>query len=185
MCDGDNYGRLLAYKFPKDKRILGPQQVETKIDQDRFLSGQLTLWDQHGSRVIRGNVLAIPVDRTVIYVEPIYLQAETAAYPELRLVALMHGDRLSYAESFDKALQGLFEDAETPQKQKDLPNTAADLIEGANQAFSDYLSAMGEKNFAEASQALGRLESYLKSLQQQGAGRQSTNEPDPEATSGR
>ena len=64
MCDGDNYGRFLAYQFPKEKRILGPQQVETKIDQDRFLSGQLTLWDQRGSRVIRGNVLAIPVEKT-------------------------------------------------------------------------------------------------------------------------
>ena len=65
MCDGDNYGRFLVYQFPKEKRVLGPQQVETKIDQDRFLSGQLTLWDQRGSRVIRGNVLAIPVEQTL------------------------------------------------------------------------------------------------------------------------
>jgi uncharacterized membrane protein (UPF0182 family) len=97
LSDGQNYGRLLAYKFPKEKRILGPQQVETKIDQDSFLSGQLTLWDQRGSKVIRGNVLAIPIDNTLLYVEPIYLQAETAAYPELRLVVVMHGDNMSYA----------------------------------------------------------------------------------------
>ncbi|MBD3265271.1 UPF0182 family protein, partial [bacterium] len=81
MCDPENYGRFLAYQFPKEKRILGPQQVETKIDQDSFLSGQLTLWDQRGSNVIRGNVLAIPIEKTLLYVEPIYLQAETAAYP--------------------------------------------------------------------------------------------------------
>jgi len=180
MCDGDNYGRFLAYKFPKDKRILGPQQVETKIDQDRFLSGQLTLWDQRGSRVIRGNVLAIPVDQSVLYVEPIYLQAETAAYPELRLVALMHGDLLSYAESFEKALQGLFEDVVPSQKQKDRARTVADLIQSANKAFGDYLSAMGEKHYSEASRALERLESYLKSLQQ-GTGGQPVTEPDIEA----
>ena len=107
LSDGDNYGRLLAYNFPKDKRMLGPQQVETKIDQDPFLSGQLTLWDQQGSEVIRGNVLAIPVDNSLLYVEPIYLQAETAAYPELRLVAVMYGDQLSYATTFDEAVEGL------------------------------------------------------------------------------
>jgi hypothetical protein len=91
LCDGENYGRFLAYKFPKERRVLGPQQVETKIDQDRFLSGQLTLWDQRGSAVIRGNVLALPIGDTLLYVEPIYLQADTAAYPELRYVVLMHG----------------------------------------------------------------------------------------------
>jgi hypothetical protein len=69
MSDGNNYGRFLAYKFPKEKRVLGPQQVETKIDQDSYLSGQLTLWDQRGSRVIRGNVLAIPIEDTLLYIE--------------------------------------------------------------------------------------------------------------------
>ena len=107
LSDPPNYGRLLAYKFPKEQRVLGPQQVETKIDQDGFLSGQLSLWNQHGSRVIRGNTLVIPIDHSLLYVEPIYLQAEAAAYPELRLVAVMHGDNLSYAKSFDQALQGL------------------------------------------------------------------------------
>jgi uncharacterized membrane protein (UPF0182 family) len=83
LSDGDNHGRFLAYEFPKEKRVLGPQQVETKIDQDRFLSGQLTLWDQRGSAVIRGNVLAIPIGDTLLCVEPIYLQADTAAPPRV------------------------------------------------------------------------------------------------------
>jgi uncharacterized membrane protein (UPF0182 family) len=106
MCDSVNYGRLLAYKFPKEERILGPQQVETKIDQDGFLSAQLSLWNQQGSRVIRGNTLVIPIDNSLLYVEPIYLQAEAAAYPELRLVAVMHGDNLSYAETSTKLFRG-------------------------------------------------------------------------------
>ena len=169
MCDPDNYGQFLAYKFPKEKRMLGPQQVETKIDQDRFLSGQLSLWDQRGSNVIRGNVLAIPVGKTLIYVEPIYLQAETAAYPELRLVAVMHGDTLSYAETFDKALQGLFERSISEQMiSEEMPSaevTSMDqLIQDADQAFNDYLRLLGEKRFQEASAALERLQEALSRL---------------------
>jgi len=170
MCDGENYGRLLAYQFPKDKRILGPQQVETKINQDPYLSAQLTLWDQRGSTVIRGNVLAIPVGPTLLYVEPIYLQAETAAYPELRLVAVMHNDDLSYAETFEQALRGLFEEELTApvgpatQPQRAAPAAMDVLIRQADQAFDDYLRLMGEKKFPEASEALGRLGSALEQL---------------------
>jgi uncharacterized membrane protein (UPF0182 family) len=184
MCDGSNYGRLLAYKFPKEKRVLGPQQVETKIDQDSFLSGQLTLWDQRGSRVIRGNVLAIPIEGTLLYVEPIYLQAETAAYPELRLVAVMHNDDLSYAETFEKALEGLF--TGQPPKAEAARETAPagiklpvdQLIRRANEAFQNYLRFLGEKKFARSSQALEQLESTLQELSQEAgtsaAGQQET-----------
>ena len=168
MCDNDNYGRFLAYKFPKEKRVLGPQQVETKIDQDRFLSGQLSLWDQRGSRVIRGNVLAIPLEKTLLYIEPIYLQAETAAYPELRLVAVMHDDRLSYAETFEQALQGLFKGVPArPEKLGPVEEASLsirELIRSANESFNRYLEAMGNKRFQEATDSLQRLESLLKDL---------------------
>ena len=171
MCDMENYGRFLAYKFPKEKRILGPQQVETKIDQDRFLSGQLTLWDQRGSNVIRGNVLAIPVGNTIIYVEPIYLKAETAAYPELRLVAVMHNDKLSYAESFEKAIRGLFMDVETevgeePEEGEEavMPQTMEQLIQKANSAFNDYIEATGSRDYQQASRSLEELERTLNEL---------------------
>jgi uncharacterized membrane protein (UPF0182 family) len=168
LCDGDNYGRFLAYKFPKEKRVLGTQQVETKIDQDSFLSGQLTLWDQRGSKVIRGNVLAIPVNETIVYVEPIYLQSETAAYPELRLVTVMHNDRLSYAETFDEALEGLFT-GEVIRGDQERPMTLTDtslraLIEQANQAFEDYLDQMQQKKFDEAARSLQKLENALNQL---------------------
>jgi uncharacterized membrane protein (UPF0182 family) len=177
MCDGGNYGRFLAYKFPKEKRVLGPQQVETKIDQDSYLSGQLTLWDQRGSRVIRGNVLAIPIENTLLYVEPIYLQAETAAYPELRLVAVMHNDNLSYAESFEDALAGLFTEAppEEAVAQKETMTAGSrlpidELIRRANDAFQNYLQYLGEKQYAEASHSLERLESTLQELAASGTG---------------
>jgi uncharacterized membrane protein (UPF0182 family) len=169
MCDDENYGRFLAYQFPKEKRVLGTQQVETKIDQDSYLSGQLTLWDQRGSNVIRGNVLAIPVNGTIIYVEPIYLQSETSPYPELRLEAVMHNDNLSYAETFEQALENLFTDTEAslPAVRTDTdaggPDTA-ELIRRANEAFENYLEMTRQKQFREAGNELEQLERALQQL---------------------
>ena len=144
--------------------MLGPQQVETKIDQDPFLSGQLTLWDQQGSEVIRGNVLAIPINDSLLYVEPIYLRAETAAYPELRLVAVMQGDNLSYAPSFDAALLDLV--AGTPQLAPAAGLSMEALAAEAKEAFDDYLAALAERRFQDAAAALERLSEALRQLNQ-------------------
>lgn len=159
LSDGDNYGRFLAYQFPKERRVLGPQQVESKIDQDSYLSAQLSLWDQRGSNVIRGNVLAIPLDDTLLYVEPIYLEAETAAYPELRMVVTMHGDDMSYAESFDEALAGLFSDQ--PQAPGQALPDAGRIGSRANAAFERYLEAHGAGRFDDAADALAELQRLL------------------------
>lgn len=175
MSDPQHYGKFLAYRFPKERQILGPQQVETKIDQDSYLSGQLALWDQRGSRVLRGNVLAIPVEETIIYVEPIYLQAETAAYPELRLVTVMHNDDLSYAPTFEEALRGLFgeqaavaraesRDSGTTDPGEELSTAFEELAKRANQAFEDYIRHTGEKNFEQASASLAALQNALNEL---------------------
>ncbi len=182
MCDPEHYGELLAYHFPKDKRVLGPQQVETKIDQDANLSSQLSLWDQRGSSVLRGNVLAIPVNETLFYVEPIYLQSETAAYPELRLVVIMHNDDIAYAPTFEGALQEILQDTkrsaiareraaageeEGATLQQEAGAVSPELnerIKAANQAFEDYLRYTGEKDFRSASEALRRLEDNLRAL---------------------
>lgn len=183
MSDPENYGEFIAYQFPKEKRVLGPQQVETKIDQNSFLSSQLSLWNQRGSNVIRGNVLAIPVEETIVYVEPIYLESETAAYPELRLVVVMHNDDLSYAETFEEALQGLFGDSVA---EADIPVSAVggilqpepaeteevsqSLIQQANEAFQQYLDLTGQKQFNEAARELERLQKLLQELAQQEEG---------------
>lgn len=173
MSDGENYGRLLAYKFPKERRILGPQQVETRIDQNRYLSERLTLWDQRGSRVIRGNMLAIPVGDTLIYVEPIYIEAEAAAYPELRMVVTAHGDRLSYAENFADALEGLYSEELEPEMAVEDPTPAAaevetstlqELIQEANQAFESYLDLQQQMQFEEASRKMRQLRNTLQEL---------------------
>ncbi len=189
MCDGENYGRFLAYRFPKERRLLGPQQVETKIDQDPNLSGQLTLWDQRGSKVIRGNVLAIPVAGTLMYVEPIYIQAETAAYPELRLVIVMHDDRMSYAETFDNALKGLFREGSPAAATRPgapgrpVKESTARLIERAGTAFDHYLRYTGEKDFDRASDALSELQDALNRLgKRTGREKQDKTTPSPEGT---
>jgi uncharacterized membrane protein (UPF0182 family) len=176
MCDGENYGRFLAYKFPKERRVLGTQQVETKIDQDSYLSGQLTLWDQRGSNVIRGNVLAIPISNTMIYVEPIYLQSETSAYPELRLVAVMQNDHLSYAETFDKALSQLLQQVTGRQQpsQEDIlmapVQDVGQLVRQANNAFENYLQSMQQKDFDAAAEALKNLQESLQQLSESPGG---------------
>jgi len=189
MCDPGDYGNILAYQFPKDKTILGPQQVETKIDQDSYLSGQLTLWDQHGSNVIRGNVLAIPVNNTLFYVEPIYLKAQSAAYPEMRLVVVMHGDNMSYAKTFDEALGNLFSKTTPSRNVAQQENTSTQVgnvsppsdisgqpsmqnqIRNANDAFNNYLKYLGNKKFDEAAKELEKLQQTLQSMSNQGGGK--------------
>ena len=177
MCDGENYGRLLAYQFPKDKRVLGPQQVEAKIDQNSYLSERLALWDQRGSRVIRGNMLAIPVDDTLLYVEPIYIEAESSAFPELRMVVVMHGEDMSYATSFEKALEGLYsEDVEPEEMVEETARqtgaemaTVQELIKEANQAFEQYLNLQQQMEFEKASRKMRKLRDTLKRLSEQAA----------------
>jgi uncharacterized membrane protein (UPF0182 family) len=171
LSDGDNYGRLITYQFPKDKRVIGPQQVDTKIDQDPVLKAQLTLWDQLGSRVIRGNVLAIPVNDTLLYVEPIFIEAETAAYPELRIVAVMHGDTLSFAGTFDQALAGVVgqkpvhKEGERTDSSAGVDQRTARLAREANEAFVEYLRLQGDGRFVEAAGQLERLQRVLRDLE--------------------
>ena len=95
-CDGAHYGTSVVYDFPKTKLVDGPQQIESRIDQNAQLSGQLTLWNQQGSHVRRGSLLVIPSGRALLYAEPIYLQAQQSPMPELRLVVLALQDRLAY-----------------------------------------------------------------------------------------
>src|SRR4030095_15905456 len=109
--DGENYGKLLVYNFPKSRLIDGPVQIEARIDQDPQLSGQFTLWNQQGSRVIRGHLLVIPLGRSLMFVEPVYLQAERSPMPELRLVVLATQEKLGYGQTFGEAMNSLFGEA--------------------------------------------------------------------------
>lgn len=107
--DGENYGQLVNYRFPKQELIFGPLQIEGRIDQDPEISSQITLWSQGGSDVIRGNLLVLPIDNSLIYVEPLYLRAENGQIPELRRVVLASGDTIVMRETLAQALVALFE----------------------------------------------------------------------------
>jgi len=106
--DGPHYGTAVVYNFPKTKLVDGPLQIEARIDQNAQISGQLTLWNQQGSHVRRGNLLVIPTGSALLYAEAIYLQAERSPMPELRLVVLALQDRLAYGTTFEAAMQSLF-----------------------------------------------------------------------------
>ncbi len=113
-CDPGHYGELVLYSFAKGQLVLGPQQIESRIDQDPEISKQLTLWGQRGSRAIRGNMLVIPIEDSILYVEPLYLQAETSALPELKQVIVASGEYVVMRPRLDEALAALFEAAERP-----------------------------------------------------------------------
>ena len=110
-CDFPDYGNLVVYTFPKGVEVLGPRQIEARIDQDTEMSEAMTLWGQRGSRVIRGNLLAIPLfdkeELYIMYVEPVYLQADNASLPEIKRVVVADQEKVVWAETFDKALKKL------------------------------------------------------------------------------
>lgn len=114
--DGAKYGSVLAYNFPKSQVVDGPSQIKARINQNSFLAGQFTLWNQQGSTVLRGNMLVIPLGRSVLYVEPIFLQANQSPTPELRLVVLATQDQIVYGTSFQEALTKLLGSASEPQE---------------------------------------------------------------------
>jgi len=107
--DPPHYGRLIAYNFPKQKLVYGPRQIDARIDQDPVISQQLSLWNQRGSTVIRGSLLAIPLDQSLIYVQPLYLAAaEQGALPELRRVIVAHGNQIAMEATLESSLLRIF-----------------------------------------------------------------------------
>jgi len=180
--DGEHYGTSVVYDFPKSKLVDGPQQIESRIDQNAQLSGQLTLWNQQGSHVRRGSLLVIPCGRALLYAEPIYLQAERSPMPELRLVVLALQDKLAYAPTFEAALASLFGSESSSlsslETQFAAPRTAAPVAAGApkpaedlntlipeaGKDFSDYQRLTSEGKLGEAGQKLDDLKRVLDKL---------------------
>src|SRR5678815_2690652 len=106
--DGENYGKLSVYRFPKQSLVYGPKQIANRINQDTEISRQLTLWDQRGSEVIRGELLVIPIEESLIYVQPIYLRAEGGRIPELKRVVVAYQNRVVMRETLEAGLATLF-----------------------------------------------------------------------------
>ena len=153
--DGENYGTLLLYKFPKERLIFGPMQIEARIDQNPEISAQLTLWNQGGSRVIRGNLLVIPVGNSTLYVEPVYLQAEQGRLPELKRVVVATGNRLVMEPTLDAALASIFGEAVVAGLR---PSVGAAATPAAGQALEgaavSELAAQARQHYEQAQQAL-------------------------------
>ena len=107
-CDRPGYGKLIVYEFPKEKLVYGPYQIEALINQNTEVSQQITLWNQSGSRVIRGNLLVVPIGNSLLYVTPLYLRAQSGQLPELKRVIAVYGDKVVMEKTLAGALAALF-----------------------------------------------------------------------------
>lgn len=171
-CDGEHYGEFLAYKYPKGKLVYGPRQIEARIDQNTEMSQRFSLWSQRGSKVIRGNLLTIPIDDTMFYFEPVFLRAENSQIPELKKVIVAMGDsEVFWGNNLEKALNNLFAGripTETKQRVKETPGAkpVKDLIKSAVDAFSQYEKLTSEGKYEKAGKKLKQLKKNLKRLQQ-------------------
>ena len=111
--DGDNYGKLLLYELPKQELVYGTEQIEARINQDPVISQQISLWNRQGSRALQGNLLVIPIEQSLLYVEPIYLEADQNSLPTLIRVVVAYENRIVMAETLEQGLQAIFSSADT------------------------------------------------------------------------
>ena len=178
-ADAPNYGRLIAYNFPKQKLVYGPRNIDARINQDPVISQQISLWNQQGSRVLRGSLFAIPIDQSLIYIMPLYLAAEQGgALPELRRVVVVYGNQIAMEPSLELSLQRIFggrvrgeEGAPRPAA----PGVAAPaitegaltgLVQGAWDAWQKAQEALRRGDWAAYGQEQKRLEEALRQLKE-------------------
>ena len=172
--DAPNYGELVVYRFPKDRLAFGPMQVESRINQDPQISQQLTLWNQEGSRVIRGNLLVIPVEDTLMYVEPLFLQAQRSQLPELKRVIVASGPRIAMEETLDEAIArvvGRAAPLAPAPAPGPAPGTAATTDELIREAVATYARArelLRQGDLTAYAREIDRLGEILRQLEQSG-----------------
>ncbi len=192
--DMPSYGDLVVYKLPKDKMIYGPMQVEARVDQQTEISRELTLWGQKGSRVIRGNLMAIPIGRSFLYVEPVYLQARqeseseqeragattrpslqrpakpsmSTALPELKRVIVSYGNEVVMRENLTEALSAIFEESVAPSRvtseEKGEIVSIRDLAHSALEQYRATRESLKAGDWAGYGQGLDQVESLLEEL---------------------
>jgi uncharacterized membrane protein (UPF0182 family) len=175
-CDPASYGRLIVYHFPKQKLVYGPRQIDARIDQDPVISQQLSLWNQRGSTVIRGSLLAIPIDQSLIYVQPLYLAAsEQGALPELRRVIVAYGNQIAMEPTLEQSLGRIFGGrptapaAATPQAaapSREAPAGARALVQSAWDIWQRAQEALRRGDWTQYGAEQKRLEETLRSLRE-------------------
>ena len=182
--DGDNYGQLVLYQFPKSKTVYGPEQIEAQIDQNTEISKDFTLWASNGTTYRRGNLFVIPINTSVLYVEPVYLEAQNSSIPEVKRIIMAYKDQIAYGETLADCIITLFgydinADSETKPDDSSIINpddgeeeggetpeamTQAELIAKAQEAFNKAQEAQQQGNWAAYGTYLEQLEDYLNQL---------------------
>ena len=168
--DPPHYGKLIALDFPKAKLIYGPKQIDARIDQDAFISQQLSLWSQRGSQVIRGSLLAIPIEKSLLYVQPLYLAAEKGSLPELKRVITAFGNQIAMEETLEQSLQRIFGGrpaGERPQVAA-LPQAAGPektLVSRALEHYTRSQEFLRQGNWAGFGEELKKMEGLLNEMQ--------------------
>ncbi|WP_461178556.1 UPF0182 family membrane protein [Virgibacillus ainsalahensis] len=182
--DGDNYGELFVYEFPKQKNVYGPQQIENRINQDSTISQELNLWSQGGSEVIRGNLLALPIEDTVMYVEPIYIESSNeTSLPEVKQVIVAYEDEIAMEATFDQALEQIMaqidpefeaedgqetegtEETEDPSEPDQPTAESEEILEEFSDLFNSYQNALSEGNWEEAAEIMTEMEGRMNEVE--------------------
>jgi uncharacterized membrane protein (UPF0182 family) len=170
--DPPHYGKLTALDFPKAKLVYGPKQIEARINQDTFISQQLSLWNQQGSQVIRGSLLAIPIEKSLLYVQPLYLAAsDKGSLPELKRVITAFGNQIAMEETLEESLQRIFSGRtvkEAPQPATagaTAPQQGGNLAARALEYYSRAQEFLRQGNWAGYGDELKKLEGVLKEMQ--------------------
>lgn len=187
--DGKNYGNLVVYQFPKSKTVYGPMQIEAQIDQNTEISQDFSLWNSAGSKYSRGNLFVVPIESSLLYVEPVYLEASNSAIPEVKRVIIAYGDKIAYEATLKEALQSLFGeqageaytqgittesngqgsgDSKNGEKSGDSSkndqDSMATLIDKANKAFEDGQKSMKDGDWKGYGDHMNELADLLKKL---------------------
>lgn len=168
--DGAHYGEMVVYRFPKQSLVFGPKQVANRINQDTDVSRQLTLWDQKGSQVLRGELLVIPIEESLIYVQPIFLRAEGGTIPELKRVVVTHGSQVVMSETLESALATLFGSAPgvrsivAPAESLRASSAFSSLLQEAQQHYDRAIAAQRAGNWAEYGRELDALGDVIRRM---------------------
>jgi len=163
-CDGDNYGELGVFKLSKDRLVYGPLQVEGRIDQDPLIAQQLSLWNQRGSHVLRGNLLVIPISGAFLYVEPLYLESESGQLPELTRIIVAYADGVTMTPTLEASLAQIFGTASGVALQPGATSTFDELAQHAWQHYQAAQACLSTGDWACYGAEQAALEATLRSL---------------------
>ncbi len=180
--DGEHYGQLVVYRFPKQKLVYGPKQIVARINQDAEISRQISLWDQHGSQVIQGTLLVIPVEEALLYVRPLYLRAESGKIPELKRVIVAYENKIAMEETLEASISHIFQSeipeagvasASIPSGAPAVPAPGADLgfrdlVQSAKETYDRAVQAQRQGDWAKYGEELKKLGMTLEQLKRAG-----------------